>query len=90
MNKIKEEQLKRIQGQQKELNDILYEVGMLEAKKHGLLHEFAGVNKEVMSFRDELENEYGSIQINVETGEYTEIVNEDPQPELNPELNKVE
>ena len=77
MNKIKEEQLEIIQGQQKELNDILYEVGMLEAKKHGLLHQFAGVNKEVMSFRDELEKEYGAIKVNVETGEYTEITQEE-------------
>ena len=77
MNKIKNEQLEIIQGQQKELNDILYEVGMLEAKKHGLLHQFAGVNKEVMSFRDELEKEYGAIKVNVETGEYTEITQEE-------------
>ena len=77
MNKIKDEQLEIIQGQQKELNDILYEVGMLEAKKHGLLHQFAGINKEVMSFRDELEKEYGAIKVNVETGEYTEITQEE-------------
>jgi archaellum component FlaC len=77
MNKIKEEQLSKIQGQQKELNDILYEVGMLEAQKHGLLHQFAGVNREVADFRNELENEYGSVKINVEDGTYTLIPKEE-------------
>tara|TARA_R100000656_G_C3909393_1_gene120554 strand:+ start:327 stop:572 length:246 start_codon:yes stop_codon:yes gene_type:complete len=77
MSKIKEEQLSKIQGQQKELNDILYEVGMLEAQKHGLLHQFAGVNREVADFRNELENEYGPVKINVEDGTYTLIPKEE-------------
>ena len=77
MNKITEEQLSKIQGQQKELNDILYEVGMLEAQKHGLLHQFAGVNREVADFRNELEDEYGPVKINVENGTYTLIPKEE-------------
>ena len=77
MNKIKEEQLSKIQGQQKELNDILYEVGMLEAQKHGLLHQFAGVNREVADFRNELEDEYGPVKINVENGTYILIPKEE-------------
>jgi hypothetical protein len=88
--KIKEEQLNKIQDQQKELNGILHEVGALEAQKHGLLHKFGNINKEVEELRIQLEKEYGAININVETGEYTEIVNEDPQLELDPELNKVD
>ena len=71
--KIKEEQLKTIQEQQKELNDILNQVGYLEAQKHGLLHKFGEMNIEVEKTKKELEKEYGSININVETGEYTEI-----------------
>lgn len=72
-NKITEEQLTKIQEQQKELNGILHEVGVLEAQKHGLLHQFAGVNKEVEELKSELEKEYGAININVEDGTYTEI-----------------
>ena len=89
MNKIKEEQLTKIQNQQKELNNILHEVGILEAQKHGLLHQFAGINREVEDLKVELENEYGSVNINLETGEYTEIVNEDSQS-VDPELKVVE
>ena len=79
-NKITEEQLSKIQGQQKELNGILHEVGVLEAQKHGLLHQFAGVNKEVEELKSELENEYGAININVEDGTYTEIEKEVKEP----------
>ena len=80
--KIKEEHLKTIQEQQSKLNQILNQVGYLEAQKHGLLHQFGEINKDVESYKSELEKEYGSVNINVETGEYTEIAKEDPQPEL--------
>jgi len=82
MNKIKEEHLKEIQDQQTKLNNLLNQIGYVAAQKHGLLHEFGEVNKKVEDFKSVLEAEYGQININVETGEYTEIVNEDPQPEL--------
>ena len=81
--KIKEKQLKVIQEQQKELNSIIHNVGVLEAQKHGLLHKFAGINQEVEDMKAELEKEYGAVNINLETGEYTEI----EKPE---ELSKVE
>ncbi len=69
--KIKEEHLKTIQEQQTKLNQILNQVGYLSAQKHGLLHEFGEINREVEDFKSILEEEYGEININVETGEYT-------------------
>jgi hypothetical protein len=69
--KIKEEHLKTIQEQQTKLNQILNQVGYLSAQKHGLLHEFGKINEEVENFKGVLEAEYGEININVETGEYT-------------------
>jgi len=74
--KIKDEQLETIQKQQKDLNTILNNVGYLEAQKHGLLHQFGELNKEVESFKQELEQEYGAININVEDGTYTVIETE--------------
>ena len=73
MKKINEDHLKTIQTQQAKLNNILNQVGYLEAQKHGLLHEFGEMNVEVEKFKVELEKEYGSVNINVETGEYKEI-----------------
>ena len=71
--KIKEEHLKTIQEQQTKLNQILNQVGYLSAQKHGLLHEFGKINEEVEDFKSVLEAEYGEININVETGEYTTL-----------------
>ena len=78
MNKIKEEQLSKIQEQQQNLNQILNDVGYLEAQKHGLMHKFAGINREVEDFKSELEAEYGAININVEDGTY-EIIEQEAE-----------
>ncbi len=78
MNKIKEEHLKTIQEQQTKLNNLLNQIGYVSAQKHGLLHEFGEVNKKVEEFKSVLEAEYGEVNINVETGEYTLI----EKPEL--------
>ena len=66
-----------MQEQQTKLNQILNQVGYLEAQKHGLLHEFGEVNKSVEDFKSVLEAEYGQVNINVETGEYTVIEKEE-------------
>ena len=75
--KIKEEQLKKIQEQQAAVTKILNEVGYLEANKHGLLHELAGVNEGIEEFKKELEEEYGAVNINLEDGTDTEIKEEE-------------
>ena len=71
--KIKEEELKTIQEQQKKLNELVHNIGLLESQKHGLLHEIAGVNKEVEDYKEVLEAEYGAINIDLEDGTYTKI-----------------
>ena len=75
--KIKEDQLKKIQEQQAAVTKILNEVGYLEANKHGLLHELAGVNQQIEDFKGELEKEYGAENINLEDGTYTAIEKEE-------------
>ncbi len=71
--KITEEQLTKIQGQQQELNTILNEIGLIESQKHAMLHQIAGVNKEIEELKVELEKEYGSVNIDTQTGVYTEV-----------------
>ena len=71
--KIKEEELLLIQEQQKQLNELVHNIGLLESQKHGLLHEIAGVNKDVEDYKEILETEYGQIEINLEDGIYTKI-----------------
>lgn len=71
--KIKEQELKTIQEQQTKLNELVQNIGLLESQKHGLLHDIAGVNKDIEEYKSVLEKEYGAININVEDGTYTEI-----------------
>jgi len=71
--KIKEEELKTIQEQQAKLNELVHNIGLLESQKHGLLHDIAGVNKEIEDYKETLENEYGPVEINLEDGTYTKI-----------------
>ena len=73
MAKITEEQLKKVVKTNKELEDTVLEIGILESKKHGLLHKVAEVNKVLEEQKVELEKEYGKISIDLKTGEYTEI-----------------
>ena len=75
--KIKEEELKVIQDQQQKLNELVHNIGLLESQKHGLLHDIAEVNKEVENYKQVLEKEYGSVNINLEDGSYTKIEKDD-------------
>ena len=71
--KIKKEELLLIQEQQKKLNELVNNIGLLESQKHGMLHDIAGVNKEVEDYKEMLEAEYGAINIDLEDGTYTNI-----------------
>jgi hypothetical protein len=80
-NKIKKEQLEKINNHQEAVNSILHQLGYLESQKHALLHELGGVNQEIEEFKNTLEEEYGSININVEDGTYTKIEKEEEKEE---------
>jgi len=75
--KVKEEQLTKIKDQQEKLNELIHNIGLLESQKHGLLHEIAKVNVDIEEYKQELEKEYGAININLEDGTYTEIEEEE-------------
>ena len=68
--KITAEQLETLIKTQRELNELLLNIGVLESQKHGLLHQLAEINKTSEEFKAELQNEYGSININLEDGSY--------------------
>jgi hypothetical protein len=73
MSKITEEQLKTANENQEKLIGLVNQIGVIETQKHGLLHDVAEVNKTVEEFKSELEKEYGTVSIDLKTGEYTEI-----------------
>jgi predicted nucleic acid-binding Zn-ribbon protein len=69
--KITAEQLETLVKNQRELNEVLVNIGIVESQKHSLLHQLAEVNKSLEEFKGELQLEYGSININLEDGSYT-------------------
>lgn len=84
--KIREEELSKIKEQQLKLQTVVNEIGLIESKKHQLLHLVGTINEEIEEFKKELEKEYGSININLETGEYTEIESNSEVKEEDPSL----
>lgn len=77
MAKITKEQLEKIQDQQKKLQGILTDIGVIEVRKHEALHAQAVVSQEIEETKKELEKEYGSININIQDGTYTKVEEND-------------
>jgi hypothetical protein len=71
--KIKEEQLKQVKEYYTTIDKVVFDVGIVETKKHSLLHEVARLNELLEGYKKELQSEYGDVNIDMETGEYTEI-----------------
>ena len=69
--KISEKQLKDIRKIQGDLNQVLNQIGYLEVQKSGLKTQFAKMNEDSEKFKKELEDEFGPINIDLATGEYT-------------------
>lgn len=73
MAKIKKEELEKVVLVKKELDSVVSEIGVLETQKHALLHKVAEVNEKLAAEKKKLEESYGKISIDLETGEYKEI-----------------
>jgi uncharacterized membrane protein len=76
MAKIKKEELEAVASIKKELDNIVSEIGVVETQKHALLHKVAEVNESLAKEKKSLEETYGKISIDLETGEYSEITEE--------------
>ena len=76
MAKIKQEELEKVTSIKKELDALVSEIGVVETQKHALLHKVAEVNESLAKEKKLLEEAYGKISIDLETGEYTEITEE--------------
>jgi len=67
--KITDEQLKSIQEVVSNINRGQIELGSMEVKKHNLMHQINGIQEELGKLQTELEKEYGTVDINIQTGE---------------------
>tara|TARA_Y100001972_G_scaffold111570_1_gene144447 strand:- start:50 stop:331 length:282 start_codon:yes stop_codon:yes gene_type:complete len=66
--KVTPSQLEKIQKTVSDVNRAQMEIGRLETQKHNLLHQIAGLQDELKLIQDELEKDYGTVNINIEDG----------------------
>ena len=78
---ISDEQLKKIQDQVNRINKFQLEIGIVESQKHSLLHQVGAIQNEIVETQSELEKEYGTADVNIETGKIN-------YPKENGEVNK--
>lgn len=77
VKKITDHQLKKVTDQQKRLNDVLTNIGVLEVQKHNLAQQVKNISEEIEKTKSELEEEYGKVNINLADGTYEEIKEEE-------------
>tara|TARA_R100001082_G_scaffold50158_1_gene27164 strand:- start:153 stop:464 length:312 start_codon:yes stop_codon:yes gene_type:complete len=79
--KITEDQLNKVQDTVNSLNRAQLEIGNMEVKKHEMMHQIAGLRDSLTLLQNEFEKEYGTFDIDIQTG----IIN---YPKENGEANK--
>tara|TARA_R100001510_G_C7614612_1_gene177172 strand:- start:71 stop:352 length:282 start_codon:yes stop_codon:yes gene_type:complete len=72
--KVTSSQLEKIQKTVSDINRAQMEIGRFETQKHNLLHQVAGLQDELKLIQNELEKDYGTVNVNIEDGtiQYTE------------------
>jgi len=84
--KITDEQLEQVRAQQGVKARIINDVGVLEAQKHDLLNALTNVMQKSAETAEELEKEYGKININLEDGAYEVVEVEEDETETEEEV----
>lgn len=66
--KISDEQLQEVQGIVNMMNRGQMDLGILETRKHGMLHSIATIQDKLTVIQGELEKTYGTYDINIQDG----------------------
>ena len=88
VNKITPEQLEELQGFVGKLNQAASQIGNLELQKHQLNHAAAEVQQDLNKLQARLEEKYGKIKIDIQTGNYEPIEEEGGEEVVGPEVLK--
>jgi len=73
MSKITKEELETLTKQEQDKSKLFNEIGVLEARKHQLLHLVDQVLEEQDKTKTLLEDKYGKINVDLKDGSYTQI-----------------
>tara|TARA_Y100000361_G_scaffold142754_1_gene149080 strand:+ start:329 stop:610 length:282 start_codon:yes stop_codon:yes gene_type:complete len=66
--KISDEQLNKVQQIINAMNRGQMDLGILETRKHRMLHDIAAVQDQLTSMQNEFQEQYGTFDINVQDG----------------------
>ena len=66
--KISDEQLQKVQQIVNMMNRGHMDLGMMETRKHKLLHDIAAIQDQLTVMQGEFEKEYGTFDINIQDG----------------------
>ena len=67
-DKISEEQLGKMQNVVRAINEGQQQLGILELQKHSLLHDVMQLQSVIGKIQQELKEEYGNIDVNINDG----------------------
>ena len=76
---ITEKQLKIVNDQQLNLNELLRNIGILESQKQSIHSKVLEISKQIDETKKELEEEYGQVNIDLKDGSYTDIEKKDEE-----------
>ena len=74
---ISEKQLKTIQELTSKQNELVLGLGSHEVQKKSILEQFKVNDDLIVKFKKELEDEFGQVQVDLKTGEISEIPEDD-------------
>ena len=66
--KVTASQLEKIQKTVSDINRAQMEAGRLETTKHNIMHQIVVLQNELKTIQDELEKDYGTVNVNIEDG----------------------
>jgi len=73
VNKITDEQLTTLQQHVSKINQAQLQLGQAEATKFDIIAMLPNLRKELQEFQQELEKEYGKVNVNIQDGTYEDL-----------------
>ena len=66
--KISKEQLTSMQSLVSKINKVTFDLGTIQARNHELLHVYGEINGKIQDLQEELEKQYGTVDIDIKDG----------------------
>jgi len=73
VNKITDEQLTTLQQHVSKINQAQLQLGQVESQKYDIIAMLPNLRKELQEFQQELEKEYGKVNVNIQDGTYEDL-----------------